>query len=126
MRWPRSCAMRPHDRLLARRRTIILRCSDFINKRALWRRLPRMRLVRRNPTTGRVPIEVEHIDGDWQNNHLSNLTLLCPNCHALTPTFRGLNRGRGRAHRLGRLERKVTEAAILEESQSQLELLMPT
>ena len=57
--------------------------------------------AQRHQKTGKVPIEVEHIDGDWQNNKLSNLTLLCPNCHALTPTFRGLNRGRGRAYRLG-------------------------
>jgi hypothetical protein len=55
----------------------------------------------RNPRTGRVPIEVEHIDGHWKNNNPENLALLCPNCHSLTPTFRGLNRGRGRAHRLG-------------------------
>jgi hypothetical protein len=27
--------------------------------------------------------------------------LLCPNCHALTLTYRGLNRGHGRALRLG-------------------------
>ena len=57
--------------------------------------------AQRNPITGNVPIEVEHIDGNWRNNRLDNLTLLCPNCHALTATFRGLNRGRGRAHRLG-------------------------
>jgi|SRR5580700_2075764 hypothetical protein len=55
----------------------------------------------RHPLTKRVPIEVEHIDGDWRNYRLENLTLLCPNCHSLTATFRGLNRGRGRAHRLG-------------------------
>jgi hypothetical protein len=55
---------------------------------------------RRHPKTGRVPVEVEHIDGDWENNRLTNLTLLCPNCHSLTPTFRALNRGRGRLHRL--------------------------
>ncbi len=54
----------------------------------------------RHPKTARVPVEVEHIDGDWENNRLANLTLLCPNCHSLTPTFRALNRGRGRAHRL--------------------------
>ncbi len=56
---------------------------------------------KRHALTGRVPVEVEHIDGNWQNNHLSNLTLLCPNCHSLTNTFRGLNRGKGRPHRLG-------------------------
>jgi hypothetical protein len=48
-----------------------------------------------------VPVEVEHIDGDWRNNRVENLKLLCPNCHALTATFRALNRGRGRAKRLG-------------------------
>lgn len=35
-----------------------------------------------NPFTGKVPLEVEHIDGDYRNNDESNLTLLCPNCHA--------------------------------------------
>jgi len=55
----------------------------------------------RHPRTGKVPIELEHIDGDSSNNTLANITLLCPNCHALTPYFRGLNRGRGRAERLG-------------------------
>jgi hypothetical protein len=63
--------------------------------------------ARRNTRNGRVPIEVEHIDGNWENNHLSNLTLLCPNCHSLTHTFRGLNRGKGRAHRLGGRQNKL-------------------
>src|SRR5579884_3098145 len=57
--------------------------------------------AKRHPKTGRVPVEVEHIDGDYRNNHPTNLTLLCPNCHSLTDTFRGLNRGRGRPYRLG-------------------------
>jgi hypothetical protein len=57
---------------------------------------------RRHPTTGKVPVEVEHIDGNWENNRLTNLTLLCPSCHSLTPTFRALNRGRGRNYRVGR------------------------
>ena len=55
----------------------------------------------KNPVTGRIPVEVEHIDGDWQNNRPENLTLLCPSCHSLTPTYRALNWGRGRARRLG-------------------------
>ena len=38
-----------------------------------------------------IPLELDHIDGDNTNNELSNLRLLCPNCHALTPTYRGRN-----------------------------------
>lgn len=39
-----------------------------------------------------IPIELEHKDGNHQNNKLENLTLLCPNCHALTETYRGKNK----------------------------------
>lgn len=53
----------------------------------------------RNPVTGRVSVTVDHIDGDWQNNREDNLRLLCPNCHSLTPTYQGLNRGNGRPWR---------------------------
>ena len=49
-----------------------------------------------NPYTKKIPLEVEHIDGDYKNNSPENLTLLCPNCHSLTSTYRGANRGRGR------------------------------
>lgn len=38
-----------------------------------------------------IPLEVHHVDGDKHNNELTNLQLLCPNCHALTPTYRGKN-----------------------------------
>lgn len=34
-----------------------------------------------------INLEVPHIDGDRSNNDLSNLQLLCPNCHSYTPTF---------------------------------------
>jgi hypothetical protein len=55
-----------------------------------------------NLTTGKVPIEIEHIDGNSENNDLSNLKLLCPNCHSLTPTYKSLNRGKGRHSRMVR------------------------
>jgi len=38
-----------------------------------------------------IPIELEHIDGNNSNNNLDNLTILCPNCHAQTSTYRGKN-----------------------------------
>jgi 5-methylcytosine-specific restriction endonuclease McrA len=38
-----------------------------------------------------IPLELDHIDGDRENNSLDNLQLICPNCHALTQTYRGKN-----------------------------------
>lgn len=49
-----------------------------------------------NTFTGLIPLEVEHIDGNYKNNIEDNLTLLCPNCHSLTSTYRSLNNGNGR------------------------------
>ena len=46
-----------------------------------------------NPTTGIVPLEINHVDGDGFNNHLNNLQLICPNCHSLTHNFKALNKG---------------------------------
>lgn len=55
-----------------------------------------------NPITGKTPLEVEHIDGDSKNNSPNNLTLLCPNCHSLTATYKALNKGNGRYERMQR------------------------
>lgn len=40
---------------------------------------------------GKIPLELDHINGNKENHHISNLRLLCPNCHALTPTHAGKN-----------------------------------
>lgn len=39
-----------------------------------------------------IPLELDHIDGNSKDNALKNLRILCPNCHAQTPTYRGKNR----------------------------------
>lgn len=41
---------------------------------------------------GIISLELDHIDGDNTNNEISNLHYLCPNCHALTKTYRGKNK----------------------------------
>jgi 5-methylcytosine-specific restriction endonuclease McrA len=38
---------------------------------------------------GYLPLELDHINGDRHDNRLSNLRVLCPNCHSLKSTYRG-------------------------------------
>ena len=52
-----------------------------------------------NPFTKIIPLEIEHIDGNYLNNQEYNLTLLCPNCHSLTSTYKGANVDNGRKGR---------------------------
>jgi len=49
-----------------------------------------------NIHTDKIPLELHHKDGIWQNNKPENLDLVCPNCHSLTKTYRIGNRGNER------------------------------
>jgi len=40
----------------------------------------------------KIPLELEHKDGNNQNNSRTNLEGLCPNCHSITDTWRGRNK----------------------------------
>lgn len=39
-----------------------------------------------------APLELDHINGNHDDNRLENLRILCPNCHAQTDTYRGRNK----------------------------------
>ena len=58
-----------------------------------------------HPIDSATILEVNHIDGDGQNHHPDNLEILCPNCHALTDSFRNRNLGNGRPIEYIRKER---------------------
>jgi hypothetical protein len=46
-----------------------------------------------------LPVVADHINGDPTDSRIANLRFVCPNCDALLPTFKGKNRGNGRAER---------------------------
>ena len=37
--------------------------------------------------------EIDHVNGENSDDRRSNLVALCPNCHSLTPTWRGKKNG---------------------------------
>ena len=66
-----------------------------------------------NKSTGLVPLQIHHIDGDALNNDINNIELLCPNCHSLTDNFgsRNKNATEGRSECYGRafIKRRIIE-----------------
>lgn len=52
-----------------------------------------------------APLELDHINGNHEDNRLENLQILCPNCHAQTDTYRGRNR----SDKKKRIEREKKE-----------------
>lgn len=81
---------RPIEELLIFGRTQ----SDRLRRRLISSGLKEHRCERCGNTSwldGPIPLELDHVDGVHDNNTIENLRLLCPNCHALTPTYRGKN-----------------------------------
>lgn len=52
-----------------------------------------------NTYTGKVPLHIDHINGDPFDHSPENLRVICPNCHSLTATFGSKNKGKGRYSR---------------------------
>lgn len=63
-----------------------------------------------NPITEKVPLTINHIDGNYTHNSENNLELLCPNCHSLTPNYGSLNKGYGRINR--RVKRRLCNRGV--------------
>lgn len=79
-------------------RKLLLEKSDFkcSNIQCKWEGF--------NPITKRTTLQIDHINGNSEDNSINNLRVLCPNCHSLTPTWMILNRGNGR-----RIKNKIAE-----------------
>lgn len=70
----------------------------------------------------KIPLELDHINGQAIDNSISNLRLLCPNCHAQTPTFKAKNKGNGRKATAERLKMHRTVLGISEQDAKDIEL----
>ncbi|MDQ0581289.1 HNH endonuclease signature motif containing protein [Streptomyces rishiriensis] len=81
---PAGAARRiPSDRLKWAMTTVgLLERCGLCGLEAVWQGRP-------------LPLEVDHVDGNWRDNRIENLRFLCPNCHSTTESYRG--RGKGRA-----------------------------
>lgn len=51
-----------------------------------------------HPDDNKTILEINHIDGNGTNHSPDNLEVICPNCHALTSSYRGRNQGNGRPY----------------------------
>ena len=91
---------------------ILIDQSSYTNSNALRKRLLREGVFKHTCSVcmntewlGKpIALELEHKNGDNRDHRLENLTLLCPNCHAMTDSYRGKNIGavaqRQQAHHL--------------------------
>lgn len=112
----RSCAATYHNRLRPRRvkarkvsrSELLMRRFDAgqINNRPTLRRIligqygHACQMCNNTSWLGAlIPLELDHISGNAGDNHPTNLRIVCPNCHAMTPTAKGRNKGNGRAAR---------------------------
>lgn len=54
-----------------------------------------------------LKLQLDHINGEPQDNRIENLRWLCPNCHSQTPTFTGRNVKKNKKEKIKNLSYKT-------------------
>lgn len=78
----------------------ILVINSTYNRTNLKRRIIKNNLIEYKCKCGnkgewdnkKLVLQLDHINGIYNDNRLENLRFLCPNCHSQTPTFTGKNK----------------------------------
>lgn len=77
---------------------VFTRDSRYFSTCQLKKRLVKLGMVEKCAVCGIsswqgtiLKLHLDHIDGDPTNNEITNLRLLCPNCHSQTETYTGKN-----------------------------------
>lgn len=79
------------EKLPAFIRNFLLKQNDYKCTQCGWSGI--------NIISGKSTLQIHHKDGNYKNNNIQNLDVLCPCCHSLTFSFAGCNRGNGRKNR---------------------------
>lgn len=90
---------------LAKRRTlsdneVFVRNSTYHNRDKIKKRLFRMGVANQCSICGQLPewngkplvLQLDHINGVWNDNRIANLRILCGHCHSQTTTYCGRNK----------------------------------
>ena len=79
---------------------ILIKDSAYTNTTSLKNRLVKEKILKYKCNEcgiskwrgNNISLQLEHINGNNSDNRISNLCLLCPNCHSQTSTFAGKNK----------------------------------
>lgn len=77
-------------RIYKRKPICDLKCESAIRRRLFdqrGRKCEKCGWEVKNPFYGIIPVQVNHKDGDPDNNKEDNLEILCPNCHSLSEFY---------------------------------------
>lgn len=97
----KDCILQGKHHLVNVRNTLDVCKTDSTRRKFLIKKSGRFCWICKNNKWNNedIPLELDHIDGNHNNNLEQNLQVICPNCHALTPTYKNKNKGNGRVKR---------------------------